>query len=84
MVLMDPVLRFDGVGLRYGQGPEVLRDIDMTLERGGFRFLTGESGAGKSSLLRLMYLAARPSRGRVMLFGEDTGQVARDRMPGGF
>ena len=82
MVLTDPVLRFDGVGLRYGQGPEVLRDIDMTLERGGFRFLTGESGAGKSSLLRLMYLAARPSRGRVMLFGEDTGQVARDRMPG--
>ena len=46
--------------MRYGTGPEVLRDVSFTLEPGTFHFLTGASGAGKSSLLRLMYLAAPP------------------------
>ena len=72
-----PVVRFNNVGMRYGGGPEVLRDINFTLARGAFCFLTGESGAGKSSLLRLMYLALRPTRGVTALFGRDLVTVGR-------
>jgi len=63
--------------MRYGLGPEVLQDISFTLEQGSFHFLTGASGAGKSSLLRLLYLGHRPSRGLVSVFGEDVGTASR-------
>ena len=75
------VLRFENVGMRYGTGPEVLRDISFELEAGSFNFLMGASGAGKSSLLRLMYLARRPSRGVVNLFGRDVSKVSRQDLP---
>lgn len=76
-----PVVAVDGVSLRYGAGPEVLRDVGFSLERGAFAFLTGPSGAGKSSLLRLLYLAQRPSRGRVRLFGRDVSALSRRELP---
>jgi cell division transport system ATP-binding protein len=76
-----PVVRFHNVGMRYGRGPEVLRDISFTLPGGAFYFLTGESGAGKSSLLKMLYLAEAPSRGVVHLFGRDLVTVARRDMP---
>ena len=47
----DMVVQLDNVGLRYGRGPEILRDISLSLPAGSFHFLTGASGAGKSSLL---------------------------------
>lgn len=71
------VVRFDRVGLRYGRGPEVLNDIDLSLGAGTFNFLTGPSGAGKSTLLRLIYLALQPSRGLVSLFGHDISQRSK-------
>jgi cell division transport system ATP-binding protein len=71
------VVRFENVGMRYGLGPEVLQDISFTLEQGSFHFLTGASGAGKSSLLRLLYLEHRPSRGLVNVFGEDVVSANR-------
>jgi len=75
----DEILRFAGVSMRYGRGPEVLSDISLSLPRGSFHFITGPSGAGKSSLLKLIYLAARPSSGSVRLFGEDIAAMpARD------
>lgn len=75
-----PVLRFDGVGMRYGRAPEVLKDVSFDLAAGSFHFLTGASGAGKSSLLKLIYLAERPSRGTIELFGRDVDAVhAADR-----
>jgi cell division transport system ATP-binding protein len=70
-----PVLRFDGVGMRYGRAPEVLKDVAFELAAGSFHFLTGASGAGKSSLLKLIYLAERPSRGTIELFGRDVEAV---------
>ena len=76
------MIRFDGVGLRYGSDDEVLRDISFHLQPGGFYFLTGPSGAGKTSLLRMLYLAQRPTRGSVTLFGEDLAALTRDRLPG--
>lgn len=75
------VIRFENVGLRYGTEAEVLRDISFTLLPGSFHFLTGASGAGKSSLLKLMYLAHRPSRGLVTLFGRDMAMVTRRELP---
>ncbi len=75
------MVRFENVGMRYGAGPEVLRDISFALEPGSFHFLTGPSGAGKSSLLRLLYLAHRPSRGLITLFGRDIATTARHELP---
>ena len=72
-----PVVRLDGVGLRYGRAPEVLRDLNLELAPGSFHFLTGASGAGKTSLLKLMQLALRPTRGVVSLFGEDVSDLDR-------
>ena len=75
------IVEFDRVGLRYGTGAEVLRDLDFRLSEGGFYFLTGPSGAGKTSLLKLLYLAQRPTRGRMALFGEELSHAPREAMP---
>jgi cell division transport system ATP-binding protein len=76
------IVQFDNVGLRYGTGKEILADISFTLYPGRFYFLTGASGAGKTSLLKLLYLAQRPSRGLIRLFGTDAITLPRERLPG--
>lgn len=77
-----PVVEFEHVGLRYGVGPEVLRDVSFALPGGSFHFMTGPSGAGKSSLLSVLYLARQPSRGRVSLFGQDVVKASRGALAG--
>jgi cell division transport system ATP-binding protein len=77
----DEVVRFDDVSMRYGRGPEVLRDISFSLAPGSFHFLTGPSGAGKSSLLKLIYLAAQPSKGLIHLFGHDVAHAEPSERP---
>ena len=72
------MIRFENVGLRYGAGPEVLKDISFRIEPKSFQFLTGPSGAGKSSLLRLALLALKPARGLISLFGRDASQLNSD------
>ena len=79
---MDSIVQFENVGLRYGTGKETLSDISFTLFPGSFYFLTGASGAGKTSLLRLLFLAQRPSRGLIKLFGTDAVTLPRQRLPG--
>jgi cell division transport system ATP-binding protein len=74
------VVRFEHVGLRYGVGPEVLRDVTFRIMPGSFQFLTGPSGAGKTSLLRLLFLALRPTRGLISLFGRDVSTLTRDTL----
>jgi len=76
------MVRFENVGMRYGSGPEVLRDVTFFLEGGSFTFLTGLSGAGKTTLLKLIYLAEPPSRGLVTLFGRDLATATRSALPG--
>ncbi len=75
------MVRFQNVGMRYGLGPEVLRDVNLHLAPGSFNFLSGASGAGKSSLLKLIYLACRPSRGLVSLFDADIATLPRSALP---
>ncbi|WP_330168297.1 cell division ATP-binding protein FtsE [Bartonella grahamii] len=75
------MIHFENVGLRYGMGPEVLRDISFHIPPGSFQFLTGASGAGKTSLMRLMFLALRPTRGHIDLFGTDTALLKRQELP---
>ncbi len=75
-------VRFDQVGLRYGQGREVLSDLSFEVEQGAFLFVTGPSGAGKTSLLRLMYLQQRPTRGLMTLLGRDVSRLDRRDRPG--
>jgi cell division transport system ATP-binding protein len=73
------VIRFDNVGLRYGFGPEVLRDLTFHIDKNSFQFLTGPSGAGKTSLLRLLFLSINPTRGLISIFDQDTATLTKDR-----
>jgi cell division transport system ATP-binding protein len=75
------IVQFDNVGLRYGTDREVLSDLSFTLYPGSFYFLTGASGAGKTSLLKLLYLAMRPSRGAIRMFGADAITLPRGKLP---
>lgn len=74
------MIRFEHVGLRYGIGPEVLSDVNFALEPGSFHFLCGPSGAGKTSLMSLMYLGRRPTRGLVTMFGQNINGMNRDEL----
>lgn len=75
------MVRFENVGMRYGAGPEVLRDVTFTLDPGSLTFLTGLSGAGKTTLLKLIYLAEPPSRGLINLFGRDLATTKKQDFP---
>jgi cell division transport system ATP-binding protein len=72
------VIVFENVGLRYGLGSEVLRDLTFRIDSHSFQFLTGPSGAGKTSLLRLLFLSLRPTRGLITMFNEDTATLRKD------
>jgi cell division transport system ATP-binding protein len=73
-----PVVHFENVGVRYGLGPEVLRDVTFSVEPRSFQFLTGPSGAGKTTLLRLMLMSVRATRGLVTLFGREVSRIEGD------
>lgn len=78
---MAAIVHLENVGLRYGTGVETLGGLTFALQRGSFHFLAGASGAGKTSLLNLITLAQRPTRGHIRLFGEDVVALPRDALP---
>ncbi len=80
------IVGFHDISLSYADGPndepvEVLRKLNFSLQAGEFRFVTGASGAGKTSLLKLIYLAHRPTGGRLTLFGQDVTGADRAALP---
>ncbi len=80
------MVRLDGVGLRYGAGAAmpgtpVLHDLTFALPDGAFRWLVGPSGAGKTSLLRLLTLAVRPTAGRLCVLGSRIDTARRQDLP---
>jgi len=77
------VLRLEGITRDFGEGEartRVLRGVDFTLRRGEFAALMGPSGSGKSTLLHIMGLLDRPTGGRVLLEGQDTGAMDDDQL----
>jgi cell division transport system ATP-binding protein len=74
------VIEFTNVGLRYGHGPEILRDLNFRIEPGSFHFLTGPSGSGKTSLLRLLLLSLKPTSGNLSMFGRDVTHLDQDAL----
>ena len=74
------MIRLDHVSLRYDSRRDVLTDITLDIPQGSFRFLTGPSGAGKTSLLKLIFLAHAPSSGQISLVGQDTTSMTRKKL----
>ena len=75
------MIRFENVGLRYGMGPEILRDISLQIPERSFQFLSGPSGAGKTTLLRLLFMSLKPTRGLITVFGKDRSRITRAELP---
>jgi cell division transport system ATP-binding protein len=75
------MIRFDHVFKRYPNGREALSDLSLELASGEIAFLTGHSGAGKSSLLKLIALIERPTRGQLIVNGQNVGAIPRSRIP---
>ncbi|MBO9629181.1 cell division ATP-binding protein FtsE [Shinella sp. WSJ-2] len=75
------MIHFENVGLRYGMGPEILRDLTFDIPRRSFQFLTGPSGAGKTTLLRLLFLSLQPTRGIIRSFDREVSTIPRDELP---
>ena len=75
------MIRFENVGLRYGVGPEILRDLSFEIKPRSFQFLTGPSGAGKTTLMRLIFLSMKPTRGLITVFGKDAASLGKGDFP---
>jgi cell division transport system ATP-binding protein len=75
------VIKFTKVFKAYPKGTLALRDVSFHLSKGEFAFLTGHSGAGKSTVLRLIYAQELPSEGEVRVSGYLTAKLARREVP---
>ena len=69
------MIRFQDVDVCYTPGKPILSNINLKIDPDSFHFLTGTSGAGKSSLLKMMYLALKPNTGHIEIFGRDTAKL---------
>jgi len=75
------MIHFDHVSKRYANGREALSDLSLQIDSGEIAFVTGHSGAGKSSLLKLIALIERPSRGQLVVNGQNLNNVSRAKVP---
>ncbi|MCZ6502950.1 MAG: cell division ATP-binding protein FtsE [Gammaproteobacteria bacterium] len=75
------MIRFDEVSKRYPGGKEALIRVSFELDAGEMVFLTGHSGAGKSTMMKLIILMERPSQGQVFLEGTNLNRVSRRQVP---
>ncbi|MBL0374714.1 cell division ATP-binding protein FtsE [Rhizobium sp. KVB221] len=75
------MIHFENVGLRYGMGPEILKDLTFDIPKKSFQFLTGPSGAGKTTLLRLLFMSLKPTRGLISVFGREMSTIPRTELP---
>ncbi len=79
--MSDLIAQLVGIGHQYEKGPKIFSGVTFDIEKGSFHFLTGPSGSGKSSLLKMLYLGLKPTMGKLKLFGEDTHDVKSFLLP---
>lgn len=79
--MSDVIAEFVGLGHQYAGGSEIFKNVTFNIENGSFHFLTGPSGSGKSSLLRMLYLDLKPTWGSIQLFGEETVKMKSSHIP---
>lgn len=75
------MIRFDNVSKQYPGGFEALLGVTYHLQRGQMAYLTGHSGAGKSTMLKLISLIERPSRGQIFLDGVNLNHIGKGKIP---
>lgn len=74
------MIRIENVTKRFPNGQEALKDLTLTVDRGEMAFITGHSGAGKSTLLRLITLIERPTLGQVIVDGQNTSRISKQKI----
>jgi cell division transport system ATP-binding protein len=77
----DPLIRLFHVSKAYGPASFALRDVSLEVRKGELVFLTGPSGAGKTTLMKLLFAAERPSEGQILVLGRNVGRLGEGRIP---
>ncbi len=75
------MIQFDSISKRYPGGQDALSGVSFNLDAGEMTFLTGHSGAGKSSLLKLIMLMERPTHGQLLVNGKNLNRLHRSQVP---
>jgi cell division transport system ATP-binding protein len=73
------VIRLTNIALAYERGNDILAEVNFHLRPGSFHFLTGPSGAGKTSLLRLLFMSLHPTGGHIYLFNQDVSRISTSK-----
>jgi len=80
-VQKTPLVIFDQVSLSYKTDEKIFSDLNINFKSGSFYFLTGSSGAGKTSLLKLIYMDVMPTHGNVSVLGQDSLSISQRNIP---
>tara|TARA_Y100001970_G_C14178279_1_gene828317 strand:- start:1132 stop:1791 length:660 start_codon:yes stop_codon:yes gene_type:complete len=75
------LIKLSKIYLNYGNNADILKNLDLKLTSGSFHFLTGPSGSGKSSLLKLLFLGHVPTSGKLSIFGKDISEISKPDLP---
>ena len=75
-----PIISLDKVMVHYGNGVPILKNVSLKLSKKSFYFLTGASGAGKSTFIRLLYMGLKPAGGTLKIFGENIAELSSDEI----